>query len=228
MRQECFAEGYQIIPNFDDLLTGNHMELKNRNDRIKWNHFRKGDDNALSGIYAEYAGSLYLYGQKLTGNRAIIEDALHDLFIDLIRNRRGIGETDNIQFYLLKAFRRKLIRLLKRESRYGDDQLRETLFDIRYSVEQEMISEESQNQTARYLSEAIEKLSPRQKEAIYLKFQKELDYHEIADILGMGIEASRNLIYRAVKSLKEALQTTGPGSVLLIILKKIKSCIKKY
>jgi RNA polymerase sigma factor (sigma-70 family) len=204
------------------------MESTNRNDRIKWDHFRKGDDNALSGIYAEYAGSLYLYGQKLTGNRAVIEDALHDLFIDLIRNRRSIGETGNIQFYLLKAFRRKLVRQLKRESRYGDDQLRDNLFEVRYSAEQEMITEEARLQTAKSLAQAIEKLSPRQKEAIYLKFQKELDYHEIADILGMGIEASRNLIYRAVKSLKEALQTTGAGSVLLIILKKIKSCIKKY
>jgi RNA polymerase sigma factor (sigma-70 family) len=197
------------------------MELKDRDERTKWDRFRKGDDRALSGIYAEYAGSLYLYGQKLTGNRAVIEDALHDLFIDLIRNRRSIGETGNIQFYLLKAFRRKLVRQLKRESRYGDDRLGESLFDIRYSVEQELIAEESQNQTARCLAAAIEKLSPRQKEAIYLRFQKELDYPAVAEILGMRIEASRNLIYRAVKSLKEALQAAGSGAILLVILKKI-------
>ncbi|MGV8093121.1 MAG: RNA polymerase sigma factor [Mangrovibacterium sp.] len=204
------------------------MEPTDQGDRIKWNRFRRGDDKALSAIYAEYAGSLYLYGQKLTGNRAVIEDALHDLFIDLIRNRRSIGETGNIRFYLLKAFRRKLVRLLKRESRYGDDQLRENLFDIRYSAEQEMITEESRRETARSLAQAIEKLSPRQKEAIYLKFQKELDYHEIAGILGMGVEASRNLIYRAVKSLKEALQTSSAGTVLFLILKKIISYVKKH
>lgn len=198
------------------------MEPKERDDRTKWNRFRKGDDSALSGIYAEYAGSLYLYGQKLTGNRAVIEDALHDLFIDLIRNRRSIGETGNIQFYLLKAFRRKLIRQLNRESRYGDDQLKENLFDVRYSAEQEMIAEESRNHTAKCLARAIEKLSPRQKEAIYLKFQKELDYREISEILGMEIEASRNLVYRAVKSLKEALQKTGTDFVLFFILKKFK------
>lgn len=203
------------------------METKDRDDRIKWDRFRRGDDHALSAIYAEHAGSLYLYGQKLTGNRAVIEDALHDLFIDLIRNRRGVGETGNIQFYLLKAFRRKLIRLLKRESRYSDDQLRENSFDIRYSVEQEIIAEESKSQAARNLALAIEKLSPRQKEAIYLRFQKELDYPEVAELLGMGVEASRNLIYRAIKSLKEALQPTGNGIVLLTILKKISFRIKK-
>lgn len=204
------------------------MELTNRNDRIIWNRFRKGDDKALSVIYADYAGSLYLYGQKITANKAVIEDALHDLFLDLIRNRKSIGETGNIQFYLLKAFRRKLTRLLKRESRYSDDQLRESLFDVRYSAEQEMIVEESRIRTAKSLVQAIEKLSPRQKEAIYLKFQKELDYHEIAEILGMRIDASRNLIYRAVKSLKEALQAGSAGSVLLFLFKKINFRRKKY
>jgi len=198
------------------------MESGNRDDRTKWNRFRKGDDLALSGIYAEYAGSLYLYGLKFTGNRAVIEDALHDLFIDLIRTRGSIRETGNIQFYLLKAFRRKLIRQLKRESRYGDDQLKENLFDVRYSAEQEMIAEESRSNTAKCLAQAIEKLSPRQKEAIYLKFQKEQDYREISEILGMEIEASRNLVYRAVKSLKEALQKTGADFVLFFILKKFK------
>ncbi|MEL7586254.1 MAG: sigma-70 family RNA polymerase sigma factor [Prolixibacteraceae bacterium] len=203
------------------------METTSRDDRIKWDRFRQGDDNVLSAIYAEYAGSLYLYGQKLTMNRAVIEDALHDLFIDLIRNRKGIGETGNIHFYLLKAFRRKLIRLLKRESRYGDGQIPDNIFDIRYSAEQNMIAEEDRNQTTRNLALAIEKLSPRQKEAIYLRFQKELDYPEVAELLGMGVEASRNLIYRAIKSLKEALQPTGNGIVLLTILKKISFRIKK-
>lgn len=203
------------------------MKTTDRDDRMQWDHFRRGGDHALSAIYAEYAGSLYLYGKKLTGNRAVIEDALQDLFIDLIRNRRGIGETGNIHFYLLKAFRRKLIRLLKRESRYSDDQPGESSFGIRYSVEQEIIAEESKNQSARNLALAIEKLSPRQKEAIYLRFQKELDYPEVAELLGMSIEASRNLIYRAIKSLKEALQATGTGIVFLAVLKKISFRIKK-
>lgn len=197
------------------------MKSDDQGDWKKWNSFRKGDDVALSAIYSEYAGSLYQYGLKLTANRDLIEDVLHDLFIDLIRNRKTLGETSNISFYLLKAFRRKMVRQLKRESRYSDDQLSEMMFDVCYSVEQEFISEETRSNTSRLLLAAIEKLSSRQKEAIYLKFQKELDYQEISELLGMGINASRNLIYRAVKALKEALETTGSGFILFFILKKL-------
>jgi RNA polymerase sigma factor (sigma-70 family) len=203
------------------------MEQGNRDDRMKWDRFRKGDDQALAEIYAEYAGSLYVYGQKLTGNRVLVEDALHDLFIDLIRNRRTIGQTTNIQFYLLKAFRRKLTRQLKKEYRYADGQITESRFDIRYSVEEELIGKETSDQNIRDLAAAIEKLSPRQKEAIYLRFQKELDYPEIAGILGMGTEASRNLIYRAVKSLRETLRTIHAGTILFFFYKKIRLYTKK-
>ncbi len=203
------------------------MELADQDDRIKWNQFRNGNDSALAAIYAAHADGLYLYGQKFTRNRALIEDALHDLFIDLIRNRQTIGHTGSVRFYLMKAFRRKLIRQLKKEARYGDDRLQESLFDVRYPAEHEMISEEGKQQTARSLARAVGALSPRQKEAIYLRFQKELDYAEVAEIMGMGIEASRNLIYRAVKSLKEALQTSGVNSVLLVFLKKLQFSEKK-
>lgn len=203
------------------------MKPKDQDDVKKWNRFRKGDDFALSVIYSENAELLYQYGLKLTTNRELIEDAIHDLFLDLIRNRETIGETDHIRFYLLRSFRRKLIRKLKSEMRYGDGPFSEVMFGIRYSIEQDIISKETTQNTSKQLLTAIEKLSPRQKEAIYLKFQKGLDYTEISELLGMGVEASRNLVYRAVKSLKKAILNSGGASVFLLILKKIRFSFKK-
>ena len=203
------------------------MDPDNPNDMKRWDRFRDGDDLALSAIYSDNVVSLYQYGLKFTVNRDLIEDTIHDLFLDLIRNRKTIGDTDNIQFYLFKSFRRKLFRRLKKELRYTDNLLSDMMFDISYSVEQEIISGEQRDNTSRSVLNAIEKLSPRQKEAIYLRFNKELDYNEISGILGMGIEASRNLVYRAIKSLKESILKAGGGSVLLFILKKITSSLKK-
>ena len=192
-----------------------------------WQKFRQGDDYALSVIYSDNVVSLYQYGLKFTANRDIIEDTIHDLFLDLIRNRKTIGDTGNIQFYLLKSFRRKLFRRLKSELRYTDNQLSDAVFGVRYSIEQDIISGEIRDNTSRSILDAVEKLSPRQKEAIYLRFNRELDYNEISGILGMGIEASRNLVYRAIKSLKESILKVGESSLLFFILKKITSPLKK-
>lgn len=198
------------------------MQPLNLSDRQKWTRFKSGDEFALSVIYSENAKSLYQYGLKFTSNHALIEDAIHDLFSDLIRNRKTIGDTDHIKFYLMKSFRRRLTRQLNFESRFTEEQAQELLFDVKYSVEQNLIVEEDQQNISKRLAKAIEKLSPRQKEAIYLKFTKELDYNEISQLLDMGVEASRNLVYRAVKSLKNSIEEKYNGSVLLYIFRNLK------
>jgi RNA polymerase sigma factor (sigma-70 family) len=202
------------------------MAKNNQTDLKRWASFRNGDDLALAVIYSENVEILYKYGLKFTSNKNVIEDTIHDLFIDLIRSRQTLGETDNILYYLLKSFRRKLIRQLHGESRYGEDLFQEIQFGVHYSIEQEIISEEHRNKVSRQLQQATDQLSPRQKEAIYLKFTEGLDYKEISAILGMGIEASRNLIYRAIKSLKETL-SNSPNPLLLFLFKKISHSLKK-
>jgi len=179
-----------------------------------------GDNDALSLIYSENSKKLYLFGSKLTPNHTIIEDSIQDLFSDLVRNRRKLGDTDNINFYLLKSFKRKLLRQLQKEKRYElNDKHENFVFDITYSIENEIINKDSTTTRLHQLHKALNELSPRQKEAIYLRFTEELEYAEIAEILEMSIEACRNLIYRAIKSLKESIQ--GNFSVILVYLQTI-------
>jgi RNA polymerase sigma factor (sigma-70 family) len=128
----------------------------------------------------------------------------------LVRNRRNLGDTNNIQFYLIRSFKRKLLRQLQKEKRYNlNDTDEEYTFDITYSIEHDIIIEEKSNQKVYLLHKAIMSLSPRQKEVIYLKFTMELEYDEIAEIMDMSIESCRNLIYRAIKSLKDSFQANG-------------------
>lgn len=198
------------------------MRAPDLSDKQKWAHFKSGDEFAFSVIYSENAKSLFQYGLKFTTNYVVIEDSIQNLFSDLIRNRRTIGDTDHIRFYLLKSFRRRLLRQLNYESRYTDKQTDELTFEVKYSVEQDIITEEDQQNISKRLINAIDKLSPRQKEAIYLKFTKELDYKEISQIMDMSIEAARNLICRAIKSLKNSIGESYNSSILLLIFKNLK------
>jgi len=199
------------------------MKSKKTGDLEIWNQFRKGENFALSFIYSQNIEFLYQYGLKFTSKRDLIEDAINDLFLDLIRNRKTIGETDNIRFYLMRSFRRKLVRELKKELRYSDNLLSEVFFDVSYNIEDEIIHEESKKNIYKCLSLAIEKLSPRQKEAIYLKFKSGFDYNDISEIMDMEIDSSRNLIYRAIKSLKKSISKYSDGTVLIFIFMKLRT-----
>lgn len=185
-----------------------------------WEKFKDGDNESLSIIYSKHSRRLYLYGLKLTTYRSIVEDAIQDLFSDLIRNRRKLGDTDNIQFYLIKSFKRRLQRQLQKEKRYNlQDNDEEYSFGVTYSIEQTIILEESSNQKINFLRKALNELTPRQKEAIYLKFTEELEYEEIAEIMEMSIESCRNLIYRSIRSLKDSFHRNK--SLILFFLKKL-------
>ena len=182
-----------------------------------WRKFKRGDNEALSLIYSINTPKLYRYGLKLTSNHSIVEDAIQDLFSDMVRNRKNLGDTDHIQFYLIKSFKRRLKRELSNEKRYNlDFEDKDYSFGITYSIEQSIILEEGSNQKINLLRNALNDLTPRQKEAIYLKYTQDLEYEQIAEIMEIGIEGSRNLIYRAVKTLKDSLKENKSLFILLL------------
>ena len=183
------------------------MERTGTHDVEIWNRFRKGDDDALSVIYKGHARKLFWYGLKFTKNRSVVEDAIQELFLEMIRNRKNLGSTDNILAYLLTSFRRKLIRQLKKEERYHvPDRDEEFRFEVTYSVEHDLILEEISDSRKKLYSNVLQSLKPRQKEAVYLRYSVGLAYEEISEIMEMNVESCRNLVYRAIKAMRESTE----------------------
>ena len=188
------------------ILTANEtMKLSDLTDREIWLSFKEGDDRAVSYIYSEYFPVLYRYGLKFSVDISLVEDTIQDLFADLIKNRETLGDTDNILFYLLKSFRRKLLRKMNKENRYDltGEMTDDYPFEVVWSVEHELIIEEESDHRSSLLLKALEELTPRQKEAVYLRFTKELDYMVISEIMSISVEACRNLISKAISNMRK-------------------------
>jgi RNA polymerase sigma-70 factor (ECF subfamily) len=83
-----------------------------------------------------------------------------------------------------------------------------------WSHETFLISEQEDEEKKIRLLKAIEQLSGRQKEIVYLKYYQNLSYDEICDIMNINYQVARNLLYQAIKSLKKWL----PGPLGLIFL----------
>lgn len=189
-----------------------------------WSSFKMGDDRSLSFIYEEYAPKLYQYGVKFTSDVTIIEDSIQDLFSTLIKLRHNLGNTDNILFYLLKSFKRILLKRLQKDKHHdatGDPG--EMAFNMTFSIEHDIIVEEIESEKLAMLRNALKSLTNRQKEAIYLRYPKDLAYEEIADIMNISVEACRNLIYSAIKSLKSTLKSNQTDSILLFLRFMVKN-----
>lgn len=195
------------------------MELNELTDIEIWASFKKGNDVAFAHIYSTYAKRLFHYGLKFTSDHLLVEDAIHDLFTLLIKKRRRLGDTNNILFYLLKALKRILLRKLEKENRLlYSEETPNYKFDISWSVEQQIIVEETIQYKNALLLKALNSLTPRQKEAVYLRFTKELDYQSVAEIMGVSVEACRNLISKAISVLKQNLFDKEKNSIVLLAI----------
>ena len=175
-------------------------------DILLWKQLKEGNKSALERIYSTYISSLLKYGRKFSRNDQVIEDCIQDLFIELWKNREGLGMTDSIQRYLLVALRRKVIRQMdKAKKRVSDTEPTELDFEVVIAVDQKLIDLELSEERAAQVKAAMVNLSKRQKEVIYLKYVSGLDYEDIGEIMDLNYQSVRNLVSNALKKLKGTL-----------------------
>ena len=172
-------------------------------DSLLWNDFIKGNQEAFRDIYNSYVQTLYKYGCHITTDKELIKDCIQDVFIDLSRYRSGLGGTNNIKLYLFKSLKFKIIKSLGKAGIFGPIESEQLPFHYSISIEDELEENESEQIRKRHLEKAIESLSIRQKEAIYLKFVSGLSYEEIGKTMKLNYQSSRNLVFRGLEKLRE-------------------------
>ena len=157
----------------------------------QWDLFLKGDDNALEIIFSEHYSHLYNYGRKLTLDKTSVEDAIQELFIDLIKYRKKISKTDNVKFYLIKSLRNKI------------NSLRSNPIEMKFEISDES-SSSVDNNLYPGLKKQIDKLSSSEREIVYLKFYNNLKNAEISEVLGIKYQTVANHLLNAITKLRKS------------------------
>jgi RNA polymerase sigma factor (sigma-70 family) len=175
-----------------------------KTDQELWKEFKGGCEQAFSYIFHKHYSFLYNYGAKLTSDKDLIKDSIQELFIILWESRSRLGDTMSIKFYLLKSFRRHVIRTLTASNKYVDKShlLENYRFEMVSSYERELIESQSCLEQQEHLQEALSRLSPRQKEVVYLKFYENMSYHEITELTSLNYQSVRNYIHQAIQALR--------------------------
>lgn len=195
---------------------------KGNQDKVTeiWVRFLDGDKESFAEIYNLFIDDLFRYGTKLSQDEELVKDAIQEVFMDLYVNRKSKKELDsNLKFWLILALKRNLIRKLQK-SRKNENRiiLDSDLFETQYNFEEQLIREEAHSEVFEKVRNAMEKLPPKQKEAIYLRYNQSLEYEQIAGMLEISVESVRKQVYRAIKTVRDCLDDTG--LILFSLLKK--------
>ncbi|MDN5213520.1 sigma-70 family RNA polymerase sigma factor [Fulvivirgaceae bacterium BMA12] len=177
--------------------------LKRLPDIQLWIKFKQGNRQAFKLIYYTYYQHLFNYGLKLSGHTDITEDCIQDLFLKLWKNKKNLGDVNSIKAYLFKSFRRILIDLIKSDKKNNNVIDLPAEYDVHLSVEEILIKNESSQQQLTSLEKALNNLSKRQKEIIYLCFFKGMSYMEITEVIPIKYQTVRNCMHEAVKILRK-------------------------
>lgn len=174
----------------------------NQTDTAQWDAFRQGDRSAFAQIYFAHYEALLNYGRQFGLPPERVEDTIQDLFVELWQYRATSSPTTSIRFYLLRALRNQLSKH-RQGPVFAEINEEQLPFMAEFSVEQNWIDSVDEQRQGLALQQALNALTPRQREVLYLRFFNDLDYPQIAAVMNLSYQAARNQVYLALKALRE-------------------------
>lgn len=147
------------------------------------------------------AQHIYNFAVHLTGNRTDAADITQDVMFKLWDNRNELSKIKNLSAWALKITRNLYYDTVKKyKPIYDEEQMLQN-----EGYDSELMNSIEQKETAALLRKIIDTLPDTQREVILLREIEELEYDEIAQITGLGLNNIRTILSRARTRVKEML-----------------------
>lgn len=160
-------------------------------------------------LYDKHIDDMFAFGSRLTGDRELIKDCIHDVFVKLYTKRHELDRVVNIDSYLYVALRNRINDEFRRNTKIGDVEISDN--NMRRVAEHERkVREErlrKENMTNR-IDEVIDRLSPRQRELIHLYYVEHMKYSDICRVMGINYQSVRNLMHRSITRIRTMIAET--------------------
>ena len=181
--------------------------------QIIWDKFRSGDREAFETIYNEFVDALYSYGSRITSDRALLEDAIQDVFIDIYTYGSGLRKPESLEYYLFKTLKRIIYKKLKEKYRFTHPEQLIEQFDLKFPLEE--TEHDVSDEHLIKLKAELQNLDVKKRELLFLKFNSGLTYKEIGKLLNLSSDAVKKQVYRLLKNLRGKM---GDGNLNLFLI----------
>ena len=162
---------------------------------------RAGDEPAFEALFRALAPGLCALVTRYVGTRAVAEEIVQDLFLELWTRRAELSIDQSIAAYLFTAARNRALNHRKRERRIIDLAPSERPGDVDPTArgEAELLD-------ALELQDAIAQLPARCRLIFTLNRHQDLSYTEIASSLGLSVKTVETQMGRALRALRDRLR----------------------
>jgi RNA polymerase sigma factor (sigma-70 family) len=172
-------------------------------DRQLFNALTADDSSALSVLFLRHYDHLMHYGMQTGADRTLVEGSIQELFIYIFQSSGCFDEIIMVRAYLFKSIRRRVLEKIRAERKLKSS--RKKWFyhiDLQFSPSDLAVQKNQLRTTNESLSNALNILPWRQREAIYLRYYNGLNTREIAEIMGVANQTVLNTLCQALKKLR--------------------------
>lgn len=181
-------------------------------DSTIWDRIAAGDHDAYSEAFRYYFPRFYNYGAKFTSDIVLVEDAAQEALLLVWDRRSTLGSIKYVNTYFFNSFRNILVTKLR--SKTTNTSVQE-INEPEFSIEEMIIEKEIDSALKQRLQKAIEGLTSRQREAIFLRYYEAMPYDEVAAVLEITTKATYKIVARALEQLRELMPV-----VMLMLLQQ--------
>ncbi len=156
---------------------------------------RNGEVEMLGVLFDRYQAPLHSFYSRMTQDRTVSEDLVQEVFLRILRYRQTYrpGTTFRTWMYqIARNTRLDQVRKTRPETPFASEPVAPTLSDSA-----------QQQQQAAMLQNALMQLPEDKREILILSRFQELNYDEIARLLGCEVGAVKVRVHRALQQLRE-------------------------
>ena len=168
---------------------------------------KAGDENAYGKIYDTYVKEIYRFIYLKVASREEAEDLTHEVFIKIWQYvKNNTQAIKNLRAFLYQTARHLTVDYYRKKKSIPLDESQLAQAADRQAVtviEQQF----DKQQKFENLEQALLKIKDQYREVLILKFTQDLSLSEIAKILNKSKGATRVLIHRALKELRNVLES---------------------
>ena len=186
---------------------------------IDWRKIKSGDEQEWSLLFSEHVDFLYLYGMKINRDSCVVKDVIQEVFISLYEKRNSLDDLMNVRAYLCRAVITTLDQL-KKALNMSIEEISEEEFLLAVKQVQSSDNIEIAKKSS-FVQKMLDKLSPRQREIIYLRYFRDMDIEEIVTTIGINKQSIYNLLSSALKIMRKHKIEEAVSLFVLFIIDRL-------
>jgi RNA polymerase sigma-70 factor (ECF subfamily) len=166
--------------------------------------FQKGDTAAFEQLVNKHTRGLLNLVYRYLGDASRAEDVSQEIFVKVYRARKKYEPKAKFTTWLFRIAVNHCLNEIR--SRKNQPSLSAPLQDLLEEPEGEKPDARlSRSELQRAVKAAIDALPENQRMAVILSRYEDMSYDEIAEAMGMSLEAVKSVLFRAKENLKMAL-----------------------